>query len=313
MQENNTLNTITRTELIEGFSVPAIILNGKYFLIDLQVYKDGLVNCWEMVDLELFKQKLSQKWVVTTIPDNSYIAVHNLGNWRINESSWNFTPQTFYEYVFNLVKQLNPRLENLYNCFGKTTETISNVEVSKFGIPQTDSYYISFPHPVIPRKTFGKYINVLFRDEDKRIYLTELSIFKDGNITLSNLPHSKSFKLEDLHSLIKEKKIFSELPIGERVIINKLGSFVITEGDSNEINDIHAEIIEHYNMLNGKESIINKCRRLFELYMIKPNQELKEELKVTYEAIPNHLKSYVGDMDSGDSKIRHILYGEEDY
>ena len=47
---------IIRTQTIDGLVTPAFINNGShYFFINLPVYADGLVNCWEMVDLALFK------------------------------------------------------------------------------------------------------------------------------------------------------------------------------------------------------------------------------------------------------------------
>ena len=56
--------TITRTEILEGFSIPGIIHNMQYHFTDLQGYSDGLISCWEMVDLSMFKDKLNKGWVV---------------------------------------------------------------------------------------------------------------------------------------------------------------------------------------------------------------------------------------------------------
>lgn len=39
------LTTITRTEVLEGFSIPGIIHNMQYHFTDLQVYSDGLISC----------------------------------------------------------------------------------------------------------------------------------------------------------------------------------------------------------------------------------------------------------------------------
>jgi len=50
------LASICRTKEIRGYEFPGIIHNGSYFLTDLQVFADGLINCWEMVDLPMFKK-----------------------------------------------------------------------------------------------------------------------------------------------------------------------------------------------------------------------------------------------------------------
>lgn len=58
--ESAALTTITRTEVLEGFSIPGIIHSMQYHFTDLQVYSDGLISCWEMVDLSMFKDKLEK-------------------------------------------------------------------------------------------------------------------------------------------------------------------------------------------------------------------------------------------------------------
>ena len=113
--EPTDLTTITRTEVIEGVSIPGIIHNMQYHFTDLQVYSDGLISCWEMVDLPMFKDKLNEGWVVTSIPDGEAISIFNLGYWDIEQGEWRHTKDTLYEYVYSLVKRLNPTLENLQN------------------------------------------------------------------------------------------------------------------------------------------------------------------------------------------------------
>ena len=41
----NDLTTITRTETLEGFAIPGIIWNTQYYFTDIQIYRDGVVNC----------------------------------------------------------------------------------------------------------------------------------------------------------------------------------------------------------------------------------------------------------------------------
>lgn len=108
------LTTITRTEILEGFSIPGIIHNMQYHFTDLQVHSDGLISCWEMVNLSMFKDKLNKGWVVTSIPDGEAISIFSLGHWKIEQGEWQHTKETLYDYVYSLVKKLNPTLENLH-------------------------------------------------------------------------------------------------------------------------------------------------------------------------------------------------------
>src|ERR1700759_954367 len=112
------LSSICRTKEIRGFEFPGIIRNGSYFLTNLQVFADGLVNCWEMVDLPMFEQKLRQGWVVTSIPEGAFLSIHGLGSVQVVSPDWEHTPKTIVEFVHEVVKELNPRMENLYDCHG---------------------------------------------------------------------------------------------------------------------------------------------------------------------------------------------------
>ena len=40
------MSKVYRRQLVEGVTIPAIIHNGSYFLIDMAVYEDGTVSCW---------------------------------------------------------------------------------------------------------------------------------------------------------------------------------------------------------------------------------------------------------------------------
>jgi hypothetical protein len=121
------LTTVTRTEILEGFSIPGIIHNMQYHLTDLQVYSDGLISCWEMVDLPMFKDKLNKGWVVTSIPDGEAISIFNLGHWYIEHGEWQHNKETLYGYVYSLLKRLNPTLANLHNYNGNNSKMVQNI------------------------------------------------------------------------------------------------------------------------------------------------------------------------------------------
>jgi len=98
-------NRIVRTKTIDGVVTPAFIHNGpSYFFVNLPVYADGLVNCWELVDLPLFKKKLRQGWVTTAVPDGQEIHVHGLGSWTVVDGDWPCSATKF----FNRVTELYP-------------------------------------------------------------------------------------------------------------------------------------------------------------------------------------------------------------
>lgn len=303
------LTTITRTEILEGVSIPGIIRNMQYHFTDLQVYSDGLISCWEMVDLSMFKDKLNKGWVVTSIPDGEAISIFGLGNWNIEQGKWYHTKETLYDYVYLLVKQLNPTLENLHNYNGNNSKMVGRVTVAKHFMPIPKPYHFDDPNSFFPNKINGEKFNFFYRNDDNKIYLAELSIYKSGNIEITNLPKKKIYKFEDLNELTEKGMLTTDLKIGETVTILNLGSFKIVSGSSVDIRSKINELIDKFNELNGRENSIAKCARIFNEYRQNPTKILREELKDAYEAVPEHQRIFVGTMDTKDYEVRQVIYG----
>jgi hypothetical protein len=175
-----------------------------------------LIDRWGMVDLELFRTKLNKNWVVTFIPNNKNISVFELGHWTINNGEWLYNKETFYDYIHSLVEQLNPRLENLYNCHGG----IKVVTSDAITYSEPDSNKPGAPFYQIGGKSFC----IVFRDDDNKLYLSSLSIFRNGQVEITNLPKKKLLALADIRKLIDDQRLLTNIPIGERVHIVGLGS-----------------------------------------------------------------------------------------
>lgn len=303
------LTTITRTEILDGFSIPGIIHNMQYHFTDLQVYSDGLISCWEMVDLPMFKDKLNKGWVVTSIPDGKAISIFNLGNWYIEQGKWQHTKETLYDYVYSLVNRLNPTLENLHKYNGNSSKMVGKVNVAKHFMPTPKPYHLDDPNSFFPKKIDGEKFHFFYRNDDNKTYLAELSIYKNGYIEITNLPTKKIHKFEDLHNLTQKGTITTDLKIGETVTILNLGTFKITSGSGVDIKSKINELTDKLNELNGSENSIEKCARIFEEYKKNPTNKLKTELKEAYEAVPEHQRIFVGTMDTKDYEVRQIIYG----
>lgn len=303
------LTTIQRTETIAGLSVPGIIKNGSYHFTDLQVYRDGLVYCWGMVDLEIFKQKINANWVVPSVPDGSTLSIFGLGSWTLQNGQWQHDRESLYTYIHGLVKQLNPNLENLYNLHGVDWEMRGNVRVAKLHTPQPKAYTVSEEHDVFPKHTTGKRFRIFFRNDDGRLYLTELCLYQNGTVELNGLPERKTYRFIDLKGLVAVQGLRCDIPAGERVYISGMGSFSVSGGEGMDIEQLYAEWDDELRVLQGEPSALQKCQQALEEYQAEPTPERKGNLRITYEAIPDHLKMYIGDMDTKDWEVRHILYG----
>lgn len=308
--EPGDLTTITRTEILEGFSIPGIIHNMQYHFKDIQVYSDGLISCWEMVDLAMFRDKLNKGWVVTSIPDGEAISIFNLGHWTIEQGEWLHTKETLYEYVYSLVKRLNPTLENLHNYYGNSSKIVGKANVAKHFIPNPKPYYLDDPGSFFPEKISGEKFHFFYRNGDNKTYLAELSLFKSGHIEITNLPEKKILNFEDLKELVNSGQLTTELKIGETVTIFNLGSFKIKSGSGVEIKFKLDELSDKLNELNGSENSIVKCARIFEEYKQNPTKQKRYSLKEAYEAVPEHQRMFVGTMDTKDYEVRQVIYGD---
>jgi predicted NAD-dependent protein-ADP-ribosyltransferase YbiA (DUF1768 family) len=77
---------------VEGHEVAgrtrlAFIKNGgTYFLTELVIYADGMVDCWDLVDLDEFERKVRSGWVATTFEDGAQASAHHLASWTMSSS-----------------------------------------------------------------------------------------------------------------------------------------------------------------------------------------------------------------------------------
>jgi len=79
---------------------------GSYFLTDLKIYEDGKIDCWDLIDFEEFKQKLTDGWIKTSVPDGKEISIHSLGGITVKNA-------TFFVKQEELVKEVQDILHEL--------------------------------------------------------------------------------------------------------------------------------------------------------------------------------------------------------
>jgi len=299
-----------RTKTIEGVSIPGIIKNGTYFFVDLEVYEDGRVACWNFRDFEHFKKDIKRGWVSVGIPDGKKISIHSLGNWTISESSWLHSKKSFVDYVWSIIKHLNPNLENLYTYSEKKVNGVTIGENGRGTIYKEEKIA---PNEPFPKKIKGARVNLFFKNKNNEYHLVRLDIYTQNSIVINRLAKPFDIDLTQLEQMISDGEILTELPIGAEVQILGLGKFKIYEEQySSNISEKLLEIKDMIRVLNGEPSIIELCREIYEEYINNPTETLKQKLKEAYESIPEHERMYVGDMDVKDTAVRMIIYGKRE-
>lgn len=290
---------------IFGKAIPAFIHNLSYHLTALDVYADGAINCWGFVDLPLFHDKIVQGWVVPGAEVGGTISIHNLGQSRVEAAEWDRSPADFELDVTDLVRELNPTLEGLLDMQGTDTEVRNGARYAKMGIGDGKPFRSTLSGGDVA----GAELPVLEVVADG-YRLRHWLIYVDG---LSQLGYGNELMpLEAVARMFADGRLTLSVPEGTWVTLDGLGRFQAGEGhwyiDPNErvreANDLLDE-------LNGGPGACRRCIDAHEAYEAEPSEERRETLRRAYEAVPEHLRMYCGDMDSKDGPIRRILFGDE--
>lgn len=296
---------VYRRQIFEGYSIPAIIHNMNYFFVDLDVYENGRVQCWNFEDFDHFIQDVKRGWVKTTIPNGETISVYGLGSWKINNAEWSFSSETFIQYVEALIKDLNPNLENLYQYSQKR---VNGVAIGENG---DGTVYKGQPSPFYD-KINGDSVNMFYK-MNNCFYLIKVNVFADSSVQLSRLENPVDLSFHEFEKLVSEESILTEVPEGELIHVYGLGKFFIQNIVSSvSIREKLLEIKDMMRNLKGEPSSLQICQQALLVYLDNPTISNKEALKITYENIPQHQRRYVGDMDTKDIQVRMIIYGERE-
>lgn len=286
---------------LNGVFVPAIIHNHNYHFVDLSVYENGRVDDWNFKDWEHFRNDVKKGWLVCQIPDNESISIFHLGGWRIKNAHWEFDEQSFIRHIENQIKTMNPNWKNIYEYSPKFENGIEIGELGR-GTP----YKVGIDNQFIEGKSFN-----LFLKKENGYFLVQVIVFKDSTIRISRIENPFEISLLEFETMIQNDKILSKIPQNSQVQIYALGRFGVTkEIWAEEIKNILQEIKETIKKMNGEQTFFEICQETLSHYKKNPTAENKEKLKTAYENVPEHLRMYLGDMDSKDAEYRQIIYGK---
>lgn len=121
---------ITRREgdrQIDGVARPVFIHNRRYFLTELKIYADGVIDCWEQVTFDCFKRKVADGWVVTGFPAGADVSIHHLSSFKVGSESRSISPEALVAEVADIIETLNGRP----SCFDKFREALTAYQQQK--------------------------------------------------------------------------------------------------------------------------------------------------------------------------------------
>ncbi|OMF96508.1 hypothetical protein [Paenibacillus sp. FSL R7-0337] len=303
------MRAIRRTKTVEGTSIPGIIHNGgSYFYINVDVYEDGMVNCWELIDLKGLSGKIQSGWLTPAAPAGEQLSIHGLGAYTVESAKWTYNEASYYQHIQDTVARLNPELTNIYDISEREQERNEARRIAHS--PSATEFYVN--SEMFYQTTEGKSVHLFMKYGGKN-YLADVVVYMDGRVVLYNLPAEAEYRLEELDGLFADGTLFTTLDVSTPVQLLQLGE--VTLGASLYSSDAQEKLKELHNLhkqLNGEQTAHEACRAAYYAYLENPGEYYREQLRIKYELVPEHERMYLGDMDSKDWDYQRILYHPEE-
>ena len=117
-------------KVIKGKALTAFIHNGgTYYLTDIIVFEDAMVECWGLEALEGFKKAVARGWVVTTIPEGANVRVSLLADFTAKKVDCWVNEDDLIKEVEDEIKRLNGE---------KTSDAICREIYDRFMVDPTE-------------------------------------------------------------------------------------------------------------------------------------------------------------------------------
>lgn len=300
------MNKVYRTQQVEGMEIPGIIHNSSYFLVQLSVYEDGVVGCWHKSDLEQFREDLRKGWVVPAVPIGESLSIHHLGSFPIVDAHWCHDTKGFHRYVSDCVKKLNPEMKNLWRATPRELE-------------KWDKHRVSWSATATPCKLTselgynladGASCNLFYR-KNETLFLTTLTAYNDKSLSIGQ-GGERFYTLVEINAMFADGTLCTQPQEQEWVTVDGLGKLLF--GTPNYIVDVVEKqkmVSELLKKVADEQTAQDLCIEAYYEYLTYPGDWSREELRKAYEAVPEHERIYLGDMDSRDSDFQRILYEPE--
>lgn len=299
------MQKIRRTKVVEGTTIPGIINNGgHYFYIHVDVYEDGMVNCWELVDLNGLREKLKSGWLTPSMPTGETLSVHGLGNYTVQAATWNYEVDGYYNAVEHKVRALNPTFENIY----QVTTAQKQLRESRKVIDSPSAVPFLVERELFYQTIDGSVFSIFMKVEQQH-YLVPMAVYKNGEVVCYVPGRDIHFRIEEISDWFTEQTFCTELSEPTSVILPELGEVTLSDGGyAAALEDKRDELIDSHKKLNGVKTSFEECREAYYQYLEDPREYYRQALKEKYERVPEHERMYLGDMDSKDWDYQRIIY-----
>lgn len=292
------MGKVYRKEIIEGVTVPSLIHNGDYFWNNMAVYQDGTVNCWKRVNLDRVAEVIQKGWLAAQMPEGRKLSIYELCIFPVEKAEWKFNDKSYFAYIEQTVRSLNPEMENIYRTVPKEKQ------YTYFGSAEA----IPFKQGTIAQggQLDGRTANIFYQGEE--LTLTTITAFSDRTLQI-DAAGEKYFQPEEVEELFAEGVLCTRPKPGQWVTLGALGQVLPGEPTYFVKPAEKAEMIKNMVLTAaGEKDAEDKCQEAYFAYLREPSDWSREALRKAYEAVPESRRRYLGDMDTKDWDFKRILY-----
>lgn len=314
---------------VSGRRLRVIVHNGAYFHTNADVFADGLIDCWGAVDRALFARKLSDDCgdvgppIVTEVPGGADVSTHGLGSVHVfGAPSWIAARADVLRAAMLVVRALAEPGRPLVDMQGSATELRGGVRHAKRGLLRARPYRRGQDGAAIEGEELP-----LFVLEDGPATLARWVLYADGSSRVVGDPWDPS-PLQPFEAVAARvgRDLTTEVPAHTVLSLPGVGCFQLGPGPRFHVEpgERVREARDLLAQLRGEPGAGARCRAAFTAYEreeARPETDpgraaalaaARDVLRQAYEAVPEHTRLYLGDMDSKDWPIRRALYGPQE-
>ena len=118
-------------------------------------------------------------------------------------------------------------------------------------------------------------------------------------------------EFSEIERLFKEKTLTTKPREDESISLGDLGTVIAEVSRVVSAKNKLAELRNKSLRVQGKPDAHENAINAYHAYLVEPTDFYKERLREAYEAVPEHERMYLGDMDTRDGDFRRILYTNE--
>lgn len=293
---------------VKGLALPIFIHNGSYFLNTLDIYVDGVAECWGLVQIDDLQAKVDSGWITTAPPVSGKISVHDLGGGTLSAVEWLRHDADLVPTAQALYQRLHADNANVFDMDERRRQLAAewNIPVTQVGLSRLRSAYGVYRVGEDGEDIDGATLPMFWHGPEG-IVLTECFVYADGRASVGH--DGPLHSMEELRVLFDQGQIRTSVDDGVWVTVQGLGRLQVTAGYWYvEPEELWKNILNCLNVLRGQPDVIEVCYQAFVAYQKDPTVENREILRAAYEAVPEHHRMYTQhDQDAKDGTIRRIL------